>query len=177
MTTATKAPAISAEINGQTLTIQSADGEIIRANITEMAEGIQAACMMHGLKQKLVDAAAISRNPDTGRSATTADKMAAIREVYERLLAGEWNKRREGSGGAAGGLLFSALCRLYAGSKTDAEVRAFIEAMDDKQQAAMRAHAKVAPIIEAIKAERAAKRPEVASVDVDAMLAGFEAPL
>ena len=176
-TTTTKTPAISAEINGLTLTIASADGERIHLDANQLTREIFEAATMHGLKQKLVDAAAISRNPDTGRSATTADKMAAIREVYERLLAGEWNKRREGSGGAAGGLLFSALCRLYAGSKTDAEVRAFIEAMDDKQQAAMRAHAKVAPIIEAIKAERAAKRPEVASVDVDAMLAGFEAPL
>lgn len=172
-TTTTKTPAISAEINGLTLTIASADGERIHLDANSLTREIFEAATMHGLKQKLVDAAAISRNPETGRSATTADKMAAIREVYERLLAGEWNKRREGGTGANGGLLFSALCRFYAGSRTEAEVRAFIEGLDEKAQAAMRAHAKVAPIIETIKAERAAKRSDVAAIDADALLAGF----
>jgi len=109
----------------------------------------------HGLKQKLVDAAAISRDPNTGRSASVEAKAAAVREVYERLLAGEWNKRREGSGaGGSGGLLFAALCRMYDGQKTPEQIQGFLAGKSDAEQAALRKNPKVAAIIELIRAER-----------------------
>ena len=112
--------------------------------------------MMHGLKQKIGDAAAIGRNPETGRSATLADKRAAMRAVIERLQAGSWNAERGEGGAPSGGLLFAALVRMYAGKKTEEDIRAFLAGKDDKQKAALRKNPRVAAIIEEIKAERAA---------------------
>ena len=142
------------------MTLKFANGEEIRVNRAELSDEILRHAVMHGLKQKLVDAAAISRNPDTGRSATVADKYAAVREVYDRLLAGNWNKGRgEGSGsGGAGGLLFRALCRLYSG-KTPEQIRTFLDGKGKEEQAALRKNPRVAAIIEEIKAEMEKSAP------------------
>lgn len=130
---------------------------------------VAGACFWHGAKQKLVDAAAMSRNPETGKSATIDDKEAAVREVFERLQAGEWNKTREG--GATGGLLLRALLRMYDGRKSREEIETFLESKTDAEKAALRANPKVAAIIAEIKAEA----PPVAAVDSNAMLGELDA--
>ena len=123
----------------------------------------------HGAKQKLVDAAAVSRNPETGRSATIEDKFTAVDEVRQRLLAGEWNKTREGV--ATGGLLLSALVRMYGGTKTREQVEAFLATKTDAEKTALRGNSRVAVHIEAIKAERAT----TTGVDASALLDAFDA--
>ena len=140
--------------------------------IRDLSDAMLEQAALHGLKQKIVDAAALSRNPDTGRSATAADKYNAMREVFERVLAGEWNKARgDGSGTGAGGLLFAALCRLYSG-KTAEDIRAFLDGKTTAEQAALRKNPKVAGVIETIKAERAKDAPDDA--DTDDMLAELD---
>lgn len=145
-----------------------ANGAEIRVNRADLSEEILRHAVMHGLKQKLVDAAALSRNPDTGRSATIEDKYNAVREVYDRLMAGQWNKGR-GDGTGTGGLLFRALCRLYSG-KTPEQIRAFLEGKGKEEQAALRKNPRVAAIIETLKAESA----KITDVDSDDMLADLE---
>lgn len=125
--------------------------------------------MMHGLKQKLVDAAAISRNPETGRAATVEDKYQAVKTVYDRLLAGQWNATREG-GGNAGGLLLQALCRMYAGRKTPDELKAFLADKSDAEKTALRKNPRVAQIIEDIRAEQG----KAANIDTDELLGELE---
>lgn len=172
--TTTRTPAIEATITGDdiltaNLVLAFSNGERISINPAKLSDGIQHMAMMHGLKQKLVDAAAISRNPDTGRSATVEDKYNAVREVYDRLLSGQWNKTRDGGSGAGnGGLLFRALCQLYA-DKTPEAVREFLGKKDAKEQAALRALPKVARIIDEL---RAAKSRD--DIDTDAMLDELE---
>lgn len=134
------------------LNIKFRHGKELNLLVSELAEEIRNQALLHGLKQKLVDAAAISRNPETGRTATIEDKFDAVKEVFDRLLAGEWNKTRAG-GGNAGGLLLQALIRLYPG-KTAEELREFVGKLTRAQQAALRANALVAPIIAEIQAER-----------------------
>lgn len=129
------------------------DGAELSLTTSQLTSDICTTAIWHGLKQKLVDAAAISRDPETGRAATIATKQAAVREVFERLLAGEWNKRRES--GATGGLLLTALVRMYDGRKTRADIEAFLATKTDAEKAALRGNSKVAAIIEEIKAERA----------------------
>lgn len=143
--------------NGQELGLASSQLTIA---IMEMA-------VWHGLKQKLVDAAAISRNEETGRSATTADKFVAVKEVYDRLLAGQWNKTREG--GSIGGLLFKALCSVYADKTPDA-IKAFLDKKTDVEKAALRKMPKIAAAIEAIRAANA----KTEGVDVDALLSELD---
>jgi hypothetical protein len=131
-------------------------GETLELRASQLNSDILEQAVWHGLKQKLVDAAAISRNTETGRAASVADKFDAVKEVYDRLLAGEWNKRREGgAGGSAGGLLFRALCRMYAGKKDADAIREFLDGKTDAEKAALRKNSKVAAIIEEIRAESA----------------------
>ena len=133
-----------------------ADGQELRIDAGKLTDDIRHEAIMHGLKQKIGDAAAIGRNPETGRSATLADKRAAMRTVIERLQAGSWNAERGEGGAPAGGLLFAALVRMYEGKRTEEELRNFLAGKSDKEKAALRKNPRVAAIIEEIKAERAA---------------------
>lgn len=155
--------AVSAETTAVGLTLTFADGRNLTLAIATLSQEIIDHAIRHGLKQKLVDAAAMSRNPETGRSATIEDKYAAVRVVYERLLAGQWNAVR-GEGSATGGMLLSALVRLYDGRKTPEQVREYLATLTDAQKTALRANSRVAPIIEQIRAERGQ------ATDTDALL-------
>lgn len=163
-------PTIETTISGVILGMAFDNGQTLSLSAGQLTEEIRNAALMHGLKQKLVDAAAISRNPDTGRSATTEDKYSAVREVYDRLLSGQWNKQREGgSGGNSGGLLFRALSRLYA-AKTPEQIREFLEAKSDAEKATLRKLPAVAAIIEQLKAESV----KTDGIDGAALLAGLD---
>lgn len=152
------------------LRIEVAGFDSLVVQLRDLSDAMIEQAALHGLKQKIVDAAALSRNPDTGRSATAADKYNAMREVFQRVLAGDWNKAR-GDGTGSGGLLFAALCRLYT-VKTPEDIRAFLEGKTAAEQAALRKNPKVAAVIETIKAERAKDAPDDA--DTDDMLAELD---
>lgn len=146
------------------------NGGVLQITRDQLVGALEAEALMHGLKQKLVDAAAISRNPDTGRSATTEDKYNAVREVYDRLLSGQWNKQREGgTGGSSGGLLFRALTRLYS-AKTPEQIREFLDGKTDAEKATLRKLPAIAAIIEQLKAESV----KTNGIDGAALLAGLE---
>lgn len=153
------------------LNLTFADGRKLNLHVSECSQEIRDAAMMHGFKQKLVDAAAISRDPVTGKAATIDTKYDAVREVYDRLTdrAGTWNKIRGEGGGTtgAGGLLYRALVRLYDGVQTPEQVKAYLAPLTGEQQAALRKNKKIAPVIEAIKAEDAARRREQGEDDED----------
>lgn len=165
----TRTPAIETLVDTTGLALTFSNGETLRVNLRELSDDIITQATLHGLKQKLVDAAAISRNPETGRSATVDDKYNAVREVYDRLLSGQWNKvRGDGTGTGNGGLLFRALCQLYA-DKTPEAIREFLGKKDAKEQAALRALPKVAKIIDELRAAKARD-----DIDTDALLGELE---
>lgn len=165
-----RTPAITAAVNGLSLMLAFSDGRSLVINTDELDPAIKHYAMLHGLKQKLVDAAAISRNPETGRSATLDDKYDAVREVYNRLFEGQWNATR-GDGTGSGGLLFKALCALYP-TKSAEDVRAYHDKLTKAEQAALRANSKVAPIIAKLREEGESKAAK--TVDSDALLSGLE---
>ena len=151
------------------LTLKFANGKEIIITTDSLKNGLLYMAAIHGLKQKLVDAAAISRNPETGRAATVEDKYQAVEAVYNRLLDGRWNATREG-GGATGGLLAQALTRMYAGRKTAEDIKAFLAEKSDAEKAALRKNPRVAQIIEDIRAEQG----KDAGIDADELLGELE---
>lgn len=176
MTKTPNKPAIDATIANDTLTLEFADGRVIRVCASELPQSIVAHATMHGLKQKLVDAAALSRNTETGRAASLDDKFTAVREVYNRLFAGEWNKTRgDGTGAtAAGGLLYRALVRMYEGAKTPEDVAKFLDGKTDAEKAKLRANAKVAATILELKIEDARKKTDAPdAADDDGLFDGL----
>lgn len=148
-----RTPAVAVEIDGNLggMTLTFANGQELRLEVGMINQLIGAHALMHGLKQKLVDAAAIARNPDTGRSATIEDKYEAVRVVYDRLLSGLWNAPRGEGGTGTGGLLFRALCKMYP-AKTPEALREFLATKSAAEQAALRKNPRVATIIDELRA-------------------------
>jgi len=149
-----KVPAIVATINdAQTiLTLSFSNGKTINVDSSALTADMLQYATMHGLKQKLVDAAAISCNQETGRPATIDDKYEAVKAIFDRLSIGLWNKPRESGAAVAGGLLFKALCRMYD-TKTPEIIREFLAKKSNAEKTALRKNPRVAAIIEEIKAE------------------------
>ncbi len=144
--------------DNEDLRVTFKDGRAIAFNIRQLNEEMKAHALMHGIKQKLIDAAAIGRNPDTGRTADLNDKFDAISEVYERITRKEnpqWNKVREGGASNLGGLLLRALIRQYAGRKTPEQLKEWLSTKSPEQQSALRASPAIAEIIAELRKEKA----------------------
>lgn len=151
------------------LTLTFANGKTLTIGKDDLTEEQRTRALLRGVKEKLVDAAAISCNPETGRSATIDDKYNAVKAVYDRLLAGQWNAAREGGGGGSGGLLFKALCRMYS-NKSPEQIAAFLAGKTDADKTALRKNPKIAAIIEELRAETG----KAANIDTDELLAELE---
>lgn len=150
------------DTNKQTLTIEVAlEGkEPFKLGLDDLHADMVVHAALHGLKQKVVDAAAL------GAGYTLTEKYLAMQEVIERLFSAEptWNKRAEG-GGSVTGLLYRALVRLYPDKEVET-IREYHDKLDKSQQYALRKNPKVAAIIEEIKAESV----DTSAVDTDSML-------
>ncbi len=136
--------------------------------LSELSPAMIDQAALHGLKQKICDAAAIGRDPETGQSATIARKFAASREVFERITGGLWNKQAAG-GGNNGGILLRALYRLYEGKKDLETLRAFLADKTTQEKNALKLNKRIAPIIEAILLEGNSE-----DIDSDSMLDELE---
>ena len=89
----------------------------------------------NGWKQKIADAAAISRDSETGKPATVAAKREAMEAVVANLYAGQWNATREGSERSS--QLFDAVMAHYAGKKSADAVRKYLKDMSKEQRDAL----------------------------------------
>lgn len=135
------------------LVLAFANGKELSLMAGMLSNEIMEYAIWHGIKQKLVDAAAISRNTETGRPATIDDKFNAVKTVFDRITSpdGTWNAIREGGAGAVGGLLLRALCKMYEGKKTKDELVEYLSTKTPEQKTALRKNPKVAAIIEELR--------------------------
>ena len=158
--------------NDGTLVLTFRHGEVLRLHPETLNPEIQRAAMLHGLKQKLVDAAAISRDTATGRAATIATKYDAVREIFDRITGASgwpaWNKPRAGGGGGQGGLLARAIAR-YKSVPVEA-AKSYLDRLTDAQKQALRVDPRIATIINQLRAESA----KPAGIDTDALLGGLD---
>ena len=161
---------IEATVDNGTLVLTFRHGEVLRVHPESLNPEIQRAAMLHGLKQKLVDAAAISRDTTTGRAATIVTKFDAVKEIFDRIT-GEtpsWNKPRVGGAGGQGGLLALAVAR-YKNVPVEA-AKTYLKRLTDAQKQALRVDPRIAPIIYELRAESA----KPAGIDTEALLDGLD---
>ena len=174
MTTTTMKKDIEATVGDDgTLILEFRHGETLRLHPETLNPEIQRAALLHGLKQKLVDAAAISRDTATGRAATIVTKYDAVKEIFDRITGagGEtpsWNKPRAGGAGGQGGLLARAIAR-YKGVEV-AAAKAYLDRLTDAQKQALRVDPRIATIINELRMESA----KPAGIDTDALLGGLD---
>lgn len=158
--------AVSANIEGTVLTLTFGNGEEIRLDAGKLSPELQQTAMMHGLKQKLVDGAAIPRSLETGRAATIEEKFAAVKAIADRLtVENSWNAVARGTGEGGGGLLLRAIMRKYP-VMGETRARAWLETKTDAQKTALRNDPAIATIIATIRAETG----KSANIDTNALL-------
>ena len=81
--------------NAQSVVINVPGQPSIEVDIRRLHPDIVRRLTLHGLAQKVGDAAAKERDPITGKSATWAVKHAAMRRIADALIAGEWTVKAE----------------------------------------------------------------------------------
>ena len=142
--------AIVTDVFRTTLTLTFATGQSLAVDVSKLSPDMLMQAAIHGVKQKLVDAAAVTRSTITGLSVSPQEKFALVEEVFDRIThptAPSWNKER-GSGegvSSGGGYLVAAL--VEQSGKPHAVIKAWVDTLDGKQKAALRADPSIAPII------------------------------
>lgn len=104
---------------------------------------------VHGITQKLRDEAAGLKD--------AKDAYEAVRALHERLKAGQWSIKREGTGFAGQSVLVQAMVKAYAGTKTADDVRAFLANVTQAEKLKLRGHPKIKPFVDELEKERADK--------------------
>ena len=163
-----KKAAVSADEYKSTLTLTFANGAVLEVNADNLSADMKHKAMMHGLKQKLVDGAAIARSQYGGHSPSIDDKFTAVKEIADRLLAGEWNKVRGGAGTSASANTLLARALVEMTGKTPEVIAAFLESKTKEQKDALRKTEKVAVLIARMQAQAAT------SIDTDDLLAELD---
>jgi hypothetical protein len=122
-------------------------------DITLASQACREQAERHGWEQRIRDAAAMSRDTTTGKSASPQDKFNAMAELIEHYESGAIEWRLAGGGGQSqGGLLLKALMR-YQPEKSEDSIRAFLASKDAKFKARLLASDKIRPIADEIRAE------------------------
>ncbi len=139
----------------------------------ELSDAVKHRAMIHGLIQRVSDAAALSRNTETGQSATPQDKYNAMRDIVEHYRTGttEWSvKRASGTGETReNGITLRALAAVQGADV--ATMRERVERLAEKQGVTTRAILAKIATQPAVAAKIAELRAQTVAVDADAMLA------
>lgn len=141
-------------------------GQTLTVNPMTLDMVIQREALLHGIKQKVNDAAS--------GAPSLADKWAEMQEVVARITGDNPSWNAVPVGGTAGprlGALLEAVCEFKRIAPTDTEgvakIRTWLSEKSNEQRAALRLDAKIKPLLDAIEA----RRTKPTTVDSDAMLA------
>lgn len=148
------------------------DAGEITLELAKLSDAVRERALIHGMTQRISDAAAISRNPETGKPASAADKLAAMKNLcdYYNGGAAEWNRKRAESAGAgyANGLLAEALKLAYP-EKTPERIAEYIKGLKASERVALLASDTLKDFVDQIRSEAA----KATKVDADKLLAGL----
>ncbi len=174
---ATRTPVVSADIFGTTLTLNfplTKGTPELSIDITTLDPEIIKQATLHGLKQKLADAAAIARNTSNGAAASPDDKYMAVKIVFDRITgpAPTWNAVREGVERAPNSVFVRAVAE--ATGKDVASTAIMVKALDKEKQNALKKNIRIVDIMHRMEREEAQKGGS--GDDLLAMLSGDVEP-
>lgn len=139
----------------------------ITLNLASIHPSNVAYAALHGFKQRIADMAALSRNPDTGKPATPAEKFEALARGVDHYMSGsaDWNLRSAAGERTSGelGLLARAIAELKG--RDVIEVRDWLKTKSEADRRGLAIAPAIKPIMDRMRAEVAS------TVDADAMLA------
>lgn len=130
--------------------------EVIELDVEKVHEKIRARAAIHGLVQRISDAAAIPRDEETGKSATPEEKHAAMARLVAHYVGGaeSWTLNREGAGGTravAGVQLLREALELWQPEKGAEKIAAWVKGLKPQQVAALMASQELKPHIDAVR--------------------------
>jgi hypothetical protein len=164
---------ISTRVDATGVVFSVADVGELSLLFGELSEAVKQRAMAHGLIQRVCDAAALSRNPDTGKSATPQDKYNAMRDIVAHYRTGtvEWALRRAGGTGETRetGITLRALALVQ--NVDIATMRERVDRLAEKQGVTTRAILAKISQQPAVATKIAELRAQTVSVDADGMLA------
>lgn len=168
---------ISASVENNVLSFIVDGAGSITIDLAELPSEIRDRAMIHGLTQKVSDAAAIAKAelPESEVEAAKV-KFSAMQAVAQRLIDGDWSKRSGDGVGPVAGVIFRAFAEFVANAAkakkrpapSEAEIRAVYDAKDRAGQLALRNVPEIAAIIDRIKSERGATAAK--AVDTESLL-------
>ena len=123
------------------ITFTVRDAGQCKLDLNTTLEETRQTALYHGFTQKVQDKAAISRNPDTGGSASPKDKLAAMASLCEHLSGGgAWEMRAAAKASLNRAALFEALAEVTGrpadvisikfADRPDEVLRTFLERKD-----------------------------------------------
>ncbi len=125
---------------------------------------------LHGFNQRLRDAAALSRDPKTGKPPSPADRFEAIARLVDHYHSGspDWNLRVAAGERTSGelGMLAAAIAEFKG--KDVIEVRDWLKTKSEAERKALAVSAAIKPIMDRMREEAAAP------VDAEEMLGELE---
>jgi hypothetical protein len=134
---------LSYEIVGTMLTVSDGDEIVAEFDRTELPQPMLSKMLDLGHSTKVVNFAAGIKGTD--------DKVAAMQDGWARLVAGEWEKAREG-GGPTVSPEVEALAEIKGASV--AAIQKALREFDEEKRKAILANPKVVAIAKRIRAER-----------------------
>lgn len=141
-------------MQGTTLIFTVPTGEKVDIDYSELKQAIQHQLMIHGLRQKVADAAAMKAG------ATWAEKIANMQGVVDALLDGEFTRQR-----ASAGTLLAQVLSVEKAKPLEV-VKAYLQSLTPAQVRGLEAH-----YADKIAALRKAAAP---TMDVDDLLEGLD---
>jgi hypothetical protein len=148
----------------------TAEGRVVRIAVSDLAPAMLIQAAVHGIKQKVSDAGAVSADETTGK-VDPAEKVRRVFEMAERIVRGVWNERAA-AGTSDDMILFRALCAAYP-DKTSEQVGRYMEGLDAQKKRILlnqRENNPLAAFVDKVRAELAASAP----VDAETLLENFE---
>lgn len=145
---------ISKEVDETGVTFTVKDQGKLRVSFSNLSRAVKDRALAHGIVQRVVDAAALSRDGTSGKSATPQQKYLAMKEIVDHLMSGteNWTLAREQESPFVS-LLTICLMEVYP-ERSEEQIREWVKKRSAAERKAMLASSKIKPIAERIESEK-----------------------
>lgn len=166
---------IAHEVQGTMIRWQVKGAGTLALDLSKCSEKVRERAAVHGMVQRVSDAAAMARNSKTGASASPQEKFEAMQRLVEHYQSGteEWSPQRSGGEGSKGRgvdrdkeLLAMAL-GIHAVDKPAAVIAEFVKGLRKEQVAALLVSEQLKEAV-AMAREEMEKEAKAQSAGVDA---------
>jgi hypothetical protein len=155
----------------ETLTFSVKGAGETTLTLAQVSENVMRRAAIHGLKQRVSDAAAQSRDPKTGASASAHDKLEAMVAIVEHYNSGssEWRLKGTDRIGSDEVLLARALAEVYP-DRDVAKLRTYVSGLTKPERTKLLMTGDIKVAADLIREAEAA----VSTIDTDELLAKLD---